>query len=929
MKYKNPTGKDIQSKEFEMENDKYEMFKNNLEEKEPGRGQLIYVDKRLNAERLTLKTPAEEVLAVQIKRGNGENLIVALFYRSPSSQKENNKKIRQEINELCEKYNTEIVMMGDFNYKEINCEEDTGKGTEQEKFLECIQQNLLTQHVREATRFRGDDTPSRVDLIFASEEDMIKDIEYKSPLGRSDHKTIVFKINIDITREWKEETKWLYKKANISEMKKEIEEIDWENELKVKERSMDEILEAFSRILNTVMEKHIPTTKVQKGKSIRPPIDNKMNELMKEKDKAGRKVSEGKKTGSKYEYDKAKKVYNRARNKVRGYSRKLRKEFEEEIAGNAKENMKQVFAYINSKSKKKGMIGKICTDPEDEKSEKTEDDNEKAKIFSKFFISVQTEESGEIPNLEVRRVRIPMTKVEVTEKRVKELLKEMREDKSEGPDRKSPRVLKPLAEVLYKPLTIIFRESVERGVVPREWKIAWITVIYKQGKKYLAGNYRPVSLTSILSKMLEKIIRDHMVEHMVKNNLFSNGQYGFIKGRSTVLQLLCAMESWTEAMDNGNKTDCIYTDFKKAFDKVPHKRLLKKVRAYGIEENICKWIEDFLKDRSQRVTVNGTRSEWEKVKSGVPQGTVLGPILFIIYINDLPEILESLLFLFADDSKIWREIKEEEDKHILQSDLMKMKEWSIKWMLEFHPDKLKHLHISSSWDEEEFVYYVGDDPAKKVGKEKDLGVTVDYLLNFENHMSTKVKKANSMMGMIRRTFQFLNTKTFLPLYKALVRNGLEYGEAVWSPHKMKDIEKIEGVQRRATKLLPGMKERSYQERLKILRLPTLRHRRIRGDMIETYKILHGIYDKEVTPKLILKKELGKELRGNTMQLHQQRTRLDIRKYSFTHRIVPIWNSLSKEVVTAPSVNAFKGRLDKWWRNKEAVYNYKKDILSEE
>ncbi len=137
VKYKNPTGKDIQSKAFEMENDKYEMFKNNLEEKEPGRGQLIYVDKRLNAERLTLKTPAEEVLAVQIKRGNGENLIVALFYRSPSSQKENNKKIRQEINELCEKYNTEIVMMGDFNYKEINWEEDTGKGTEQEKFLEC------------------------------------------------------------------------------------------------------------------------------------------------------------------------------------------------------------------------------------------------------------------------------------------------------------------------------------------------------------------------------------------------------------------------------------------------------------------------------------------------------------------------------------------------------------------------------------------------------------------------------------------------------------------------------------------------------------------------------------------------------------------------------------------------------------------------
>ena len=142
------------------------------------------------------------------------------------------------------------------------------------------------------------------------------------------------------------------------------------------------------------------------------------------------------------------------------------------------------------------------------------------------------------------------------------------------------------------------------------------------------------------------------------------------------------------------------------------------------------------------------------------------------------------------------------------------------------------------------------------------------------------------MGMIRRTFQFLTRKTFIPLYKTIVRNGIEYGGTVWSPYKMKDIEKVEGVQRRATKMLPGLKDKSYQERLRILNLPTLRHRRTRGDMIQTYKILHGLYDKEVSPKLTLKSELGKVLRGHTMQLHQHRARLDVRKHSFTHRIVP-------------------------------------------
>ena len=428
--------------------------------------------------------------------------------------------------------------------------------------------------------------------------------------------------------------------------------------------------------------------------------------------------------------------------------------------------------------------------------------------------------------------------------------------------------------------------------------------------------------------MIETVIRNHIVKHMVENKLFSNKQYGFIKGRSTVLQLLCAMEKWTEALDNGNRTDCIYTDFRKAFDKVPHKRLLSKLRAYGIKGNICKWIEDFLKGRDQRVTVNGARSEWERIISGVPQGTVLGPILFVIFINDLPDLLESLLFLFADDSKISREIQNETDQEILQEDLNRMNEWSKEWLLEFHPDKLKHLQISQHYEEDEYTYMVGEDQAIRVMKEKDLGVVVDYQLNFEGHIKEKVKKANSMMGMIRRAFQFLDRITFVPLYKALVRNGIEYGGAVWSPHKMKDIEKIEGVQRRATKMIPGMREKPYQERLRMLRLPTLRHRRIRGDMIETYKILHGVYDQEVTPTLTLKSKLGLELRGNSMKLHQYRARLDVRKFSFTQRVVPIWNSLSKEVVTAPSVNAFKNRLDQWWKDKESVYNFRVDIMTE-
>ncbi len=279
----------------------------------------------MKAEKIELRTKVNEVIAVQIERKNKENLIVALFYRSPSSQEENNKRIRQALYELGDNHNTQMVIMGDFNYKEINWEEDSGTGVEQEKFIECIQQNLLVQHVTEITRFRGNDIPSRVDLIFSTDEDMIGEIRYKSPLGKSDHKVITFKIKLDIEREIKEEMMWVYRKTKWKEMREDIEAIDWEQELKPTERSMNEIMEAFSERFNKLMEKHVPQTKIQKGKVMRPPLDEKMRELKKEKDKMCRRATEAKKTGNKYKYEKARTEYNRARNKVRSYSRKKRK----------------------------------------------------------------------------------------------------------------------------------------------------------------------------------------------------------------------------------------------------------------------------------------------------------------------------------------------------------------------------------------------------------------------------------------------------------------------------------------------------------------------------------------------------------------------------------------------------------------------------
>ena len=216
----------------------------------------------------------------------------------------------------------------------------------------------------------------------------------------------------------------------------------------------------------------------------------------------------------------------------------------------------------------------------------------------------------------------------------------------------------------------MFQNSYDTGIVPSDWKIANITPIYKKDDKKDQKKYRPVILTSILCKIMESIIKDHVLKYLKDNNILSNRQYGFLPGRSTVLQLLNVLHQWTEAIDNVLHVDVIYCDFMKAFDKVLHKRLLKVLKYYCIPSKIVDWIESFLTNRKQRVIVNGTPSSWHDVISGVPQGSILGSILFVIYINTLIEVVKySDLFLFVDENKLFKIIQTEQDSSLLHYDI--------------------------------------------------------------------------------------------------------------------------------------------------------------------------------------------------------------------------------------------------------------------
>ena len=545
--------------------------------------------------------------------------------------------------------------------------------------------------------------------------------------------------------------------------------------------------------------------------------------------------------------------YCKARNKVRALTRKLRKEFEKHVVSQMVSNNKLFWQYYKSKLTIKQGIGDFHENPIELKSATTSDDERKANILANYFSSVLTEEDlTNMPILCGKEINEQMPDCKITKSMVLATLQKLKANKSPGPDEIHPKLLIETAEQISYPLQTIFATSLRTHTVPTDWKNGRISAIHKKGNRKLASNYRPISLTCILCKCMESIIRSHIVQHMKLNKLFSSKQYGFISGRSTVMQLLNVMDIWTKALDDDQQIDIIYMDFQKAFDKVPHQRILIKLHSYGIHPELIDWIEGFLLNRVQKVVVNGKESVNYKVTSGIPQGSVLGPLLFTIYINDLPETTRSNTFLFADDTKIFRQITNDNDHLIIQEDLNALTEWSNEWQLKFHPDKCKQLTIGGKKNDLQTYYMQLEGVLHNLqvsAEETGLGVTIDSKLTFDTHISNKINKATQMTRIIRRTFQFLDMDTFSPVYKCMVRPHLDYANSIWYPNKKTHNQAIENVHKRATKQLPGFHNLSYSDRLKKLRLPTLTYRRLRGDMIETYKIINNIYDKESCPKL--------------------------------------------------------------------------------
>jgi ribonucleases P/MRP protein subunit RPP40 len=884
----------------EIQSEGYSIFRKDRSggEKTRGGGVMLLISSELNI------TVREDLVDANFPESlwcslesNREKTLIGICYRPPSSLKVNDDALFKQI-QIASK--ERVLLMGDFNFPEIdwNVQESL---SDSHPFIKCVNDGFLSQGVCDATRGKN-----ILDLVLVSEENMIENLSVGEPFGSSDHQIIRWQVLICKQDDKVEKKTRDYFKADYVQMR-EVAETIWQTDTKHKiDIDVNGDWVSLKNELHLLEVKFVPYKKPRCGKC--KWANNRVQKCRRAKTKAWKKYVES---------DRNQRMYQKYVNKLHEAQKvniRAKRNFEQSLADSVKNNDKSFFAYVRSKQRTKDRVGPLM-----DKSGKTVTDQyEAANILNDYFSSVFTvEDVSVIPDprqIFVGEIsRDGLLDIDITEEIVLKKLEEINVNKCPGIDGIHPKLLHELRFLLAKPLTQLYRASLEQGIIPYDWREAGVTPLFKKGKKSDPQNYRPVSLTSILCKIFESIVKDKIIEHLDKFSLVNDSQHGFTVGRSCLSNLLEYMEEVTKILDSGDAVDVIYLDFAKAFDKVPHQRLFKKLASHGIGGKVNIWIKNWLTGRRQKVGLQGHYSECSDVISGVPQGSVLGPLLFLIYINDLDDNIISMLKKFADDTKICRNVGSDSNTNILQDDLQKIYQWSIDWQMPFNIDKCVVMHFGHNNKQAE--YKMGNTKLRKSAQERDLGVIVDSSGKTTAQCVMAAKKANTVLGMIKRNIQFKSKKVIEKLYKALVRPKLEYCVQMWSPHLKKDIDILERVQKRATKMIEGFRSFNYQERLQKLGLMRLDKRRIRGDLIQVYKMLNG-GDKSEHSKFFQLSKVSRT-RGHSFKLLKKGARLDTRKYFFSQRVVNTWNRLPQAVVEATSVNLFKNRLDEFGRFGEA------------
>ena len=867
----------------------------------PGKGAALYVKNTLNHSAVPTIDNLEFDCSAWtiIKLNKNESLLIGVVYRSPSSAMENNENLLKLMQAAMATNCQYINICGDFNLPMVDWSINRSleaEGSYSSEFLNLAEELSLFQHVHSNTRYRGTQK-SCLDLVFSNEEGMISEVRELPPIAKSDHICQQWDLIVGETLfKNTSEARLNFKRARWQDLKADLSEFECESDRP--SVMYDEYVSHIKRAKN----RHIPKCRPRSNRHRLPWM--RSPKIKKQKTVQWQRCKRYKQTESAMDYD----AFKMERNKLGDLIRTAKIRYEQNLIGDLKHNPKLYHGHCRRTLKTKQGVTNVVNG----EGVLTETEEATAESLNSYYHSVFTRDDGLLTPDFPDRTEKRISDVVFTVENIEERLQQINPNKATGPDGIEGRLLKECAAQMAPTLHGIYRKSLDEGEVPMVWKEAEIVPIHKGGSKAVMANFRPVALTSVVSKVFEKIICAAIVCFLVTNNLISKQQHGFVWGRSCQTNILLCLERWTEMVDNGMSVDIAYFDYAKAFDKVSHRLLLIKLRAYGIDGKLLAWLAAWLDGRRQRVVVGNAKSPWLPVISGTTQGTVLGFLLFLIYINDLPSQCasqdESAIMLLADDTKTFQvvggdEEQQKRDQKELQDRVDRIAQWASQWRMEINPTKSKVMHVGK--ENPRLPYFVNECEIKTVSTEKDIGFWICDDLSTSTHVHKARSKALGEIKRIRRNFSFIDKQAFCTLYNQRIRPHLDYGMTACPPGTVAEAKLLEAVQSKATAMVYGMKHKNSKERRKQLGLMTLGQRRERGDLIEVFKILKG--HTRIDPSLFW--EVRDARNGARLVKSRATNGRRQRQNFFSYRVIQKWNLLPVRVKMAPSLDSFKTRLD--------------------
>lgn len=784
--------------------------------------------------------------------------------------------------------NEQILIAGDFNLPEIKWPLTGAQtfGNSPAGYLSSVvRDSNLIQLINEPTRFRINQRPSLLDLIFVNNDEPVCNIHHLSPLGKSDHAVLQvdlqFSIEVVPGKAFKMVSIVNYDKTNS-----DLLNVSWQNKLCFE--SVDQLWTGFKEVLQSTVAKNTRFKKVRFNPR-KPWISDNLLQMALSKRALWQKY---RRTGSESDFI----AHRRFSNDLSLLLRRARLDFDNRVASGSDKKLfyKTVRRSLQSKVTSPVLqrdSGSVCTSK-----------GEIANIFATYFAETFIKEPpGAVPQIPGVPNSRELNTISFSTDVVHELLRSQRVT-APGPDLVDSLLLKRCCEGLASPLSLIMQESFRRHSLPRDWLHGVVTPIFKKGNRLLPSNYRPITLTSLVCKIAEKIIHKQVLQFCLDNAVLPPEQHGFIPGRSVVTNLLNCVNDWTRCLDRNEPVDVIYLDFAKAFDRVPKRRLLAKLDHYGVRGDLLKFIDSYLTGRTFQVKVDRVLSAPFPVSSGVPQGSTLGPLLFLVYMADLKQALTSRCSFYADDVKIYGNPLD--PKCQLQPDLGAVQGWCDNWLVPLNDTKCTVLHMgrNNPWR----GYSIHGTGIEAVDKQMDLGVVISADLSWSDHIAHVASKANKVLYMISKAFPGCNLRNLATFYRVYVRPILEYAGAVWFPTLQRDIDLLEGIQRKATRLTLGISRPSYEVRKQVCGLTSFMDRKLRGDLITTYRALHGLFGVDLEHLFELNLN---HLRGHDYKLRREKFSTSARASFLSNRIFHQWNALPVNVVNARSVNQFKNNYD--------------------